>query len=321
MRGGRSTARLGLSPAATWQSSDVLVSPRPGVNRENLLNDLRRVYNDVSNLRGGGAGSAYQRLLDYLNWASDAVTSLGNQISSADLDRLVLTRRYGQLLPGVGTMAGTDAVKVVNLLVSLELKERVNAFNEAVETLKQHIARWSVSDYFVVADSTFYIEHTEKFEDLDLATVVEFYDGPIHLLFPMVVLDELDGLKRTKDPWVKWRAGHTLAVLDRLFKDGKDVARFRDADPEEQRQTGVRRGEVNVEVLYDPRGHVRLPINDDEIVDRAAAIQALVGRDVRLLTYDTSQASRGRRAGLSVMKLEQAIGEEPTSRTASGRKS
>jgi PIN domain-containing protein len=286
----------------------VLVSPRPGVNRENLLNDLHRVYHDVGNLRGGsGARNAYERLLDYLNWASDAVTILGNQISGADLDRLVLTRRYGQLLAGAGTLGGSNAEKVVNLLVSLELKERVDAFEAAIETLKQHVRRWSVSDYFIVADSSFYIEHPDKFEVLDLATVVEFYDGPIHLLFPMIVLDELDGLKRTKDQRVKYRAGHTLAVLDRLFKDGKEVARLRDADPEVQRQTGVRRGEVNVEILYDPRGHVRLSIPDDEIVDRAAAIQALVGRDVTLLTYDTSQAMRGRHEGLKVLKLSKPI--------------
>lgn len=296
----------------------MLLSPRPGVNRENLLNDLRRVYHDVGNLRGGGAGSAYQRLLDYLNWASDAVTILGKQISSVDLDRLVLTRRHGQLLAGVGTMAGSDAVKVVNLLVSLELGERVDAFNEAVETLKAHIERWSISDYFVVADTSFYIGHPEKFEELDLPPVVGF-NGAIHLIFPMVVLDELDGLKRTKDPHVRWRASHTLAVLDRLFEDGADVVRIHEAK-ENLIKLGIRRGEVNVEILYDPRGHVRLPIPDDEIVDRAAAIQALVGRDVTLLTYDTSQAMRGRQAGLKVKKLSKSIGEEPEGRNTSGKK-
>jgi hypothetical protein len=65
---------------------------------------------------------------------------------------------------------------------------------------------------------------------------------------------------------------------------------------------------VNVEILFDPRGNVRLPINDDEIVDRAAVAQALAGRDVTLLTYDTSQASRGRRAGLRVMKFDGSWG-------------
>ncbi len=72
-----------------------------------------------------------------------------------------------------------------------------------------------------------------------------------------------------------------------------------------QRTTGVRRGEVNVEILFDPPRHIRLPINDDEIVETAATAQPLTGRQVTLITYDTGQASRARRAQLKVIKLNQ----------------
>ena len=40
------------------------------------------------------------------------------------------------------------------------------------------------------------------------------------MLVPIVIVDELDRLKESKDKWVRWRAGYTLAVLDRLFADG-----------------------------------------------------------------------------------------------------
>lgn len=63
------------------------------------------------------------------------------------------------------------------------------------------------------------------------------------------------------------------------------------------------RGEVNLEIVLDQPGHVRLPIADDEIIDRAVAIQALAARDVRLLTCDTGQHTRGRAAGLTVTKV------------------
>jgi hypothetical protein len=56
---------------------------------------------------------------------------------------------------------------------------------------------------------------------------------------------------------------------------------------------------------------VRLQINDDEIVDRALAIEPLASRKVTLLTYDTGQSTRARTAGLSVVKLRKPIGEEP----------
>lgn len=289
----------------------MLITPRPGIHRDNLLRDLRDVHTKVTNLQGGGARTAYDRLLAYLDWANEAVLVLANQISSADLGQLVLTKRYELLLSGVGSLAGTDAQRLVNGLVSLEVRQRVDAFEAAIQTLRQHIERWSRSAYFVVADSSFYIHHPEKFEVVDLAKAVNFYDGPILLLIPMVVVDELDRLKEIKDNQVKWRSGHTLAVLDRLFQDGRDVARLRDPDQEQQKNTGVRRGQVDVEILFDPPAHVRLPIADDEIVDRAAAIMPLVGRDVTLLTYDTGQASRGRRAGLKVIKPSRPIGDEP----------
>jgi hypothetical protein len=57
---------------------------------------------------------------------------------------------------------------------------------------------------------------------------------------------------------------------------------------------------------------VRLPIEDDEIIDRALAVQPLVDRPVTLITYDTGQSTRARKAGLQVVKLRKDIGEEPT---------
>jgi hypothetical protein len=283
----------------------MLVTPRPGINRNDLLASLTEAHTTVFNMRGSGAGTAYDRLLDYLDWTNHAATVLASQISSKDLDRLVLTRRYELLLSGVGTLAGTEAQRVVNGLVLQEFKERTDAFDQAIKALRESIGRWDGSQYFLVADSSFYIEHPDKFEEADLAEVLGYYDGSIHLLIPMVVVDELDRLKRSKDRHARWRSRHTLAVLDELFKSGADVARLRDADIEVQRRTGVRRGQVDVEILFDPPGHVRLPINDDEIVDRAAAVQPLTGRHITLLTYDTGQASRGRRAGLKVAKLSQ----------------
>src|SRR5690349_13651221 len=142
----------------------MLVTPRPGVNRDNLLQNLSSVCTEVFNLQAGGAATAYDRLLAYLDWANDAAVTLSNQISSHDLDRQVLTRRYELLLSGVGTLASTDTQRVVNGLVSQELKERVDAFNEVIEALKESLRRWSGARYIVVADSSFYIDHLNKFE-------------------------------------------------------------------------------------------------------------------------------------------------------------
>ena len=230
----------------------------------------------------------------------------------ANLDVLVLTERYKLLLSGVGTMTSTEmeVQRVVNGLVSLELDERVGAFDAAVQALDQRIKRWSAYGHYVVPDTSFYIEHKDKLEAVDFGLLIDVWQSPVTVLVPIVIVDELDRLKEIKDKQVKWRAGYTLAVLDRVFANSAGPARLRAGDvlpgPD-----GLTRSEVTIELVFDPPGHVRLPSNDDEIIDGALAIEPLADRKVTLLTYDTGQSTRARNAGLQVIKLSQDIGEEP----------
>ena len=130
------------------------------------------------------------------------------------------------------------------------------------------------------------------------------------MLVPIIIVDELDRLKETKDKRVRWRAGYTLAVLNRLFPDGTGRARLRPGDvvpgPD-----GLTRSEVTIELVVDPPGHARLPDNDDEIIDRVLAIELLADRKVTLLTCDTGQSMRARHVGLKAVKLSKDIEEEP----------
>lgn len=246
----------------------MLVTPRPGVNSGNLLSSLRSVRTAAVNLRGsGGPPDVHKRLLAYLEWSSDAVRMLGNQISSAYLDRLVLTRRYELLLSGVGNMAGTEVEvqRVVNGLVSLEFDQRIDAFDQAVKELEGQVSRWPMLGDLVVADSSFYIEHTEKLEDVDFAPLVKDLSDNIHIVVPIVVVDELDQLKRSKDRVVRWRACYTLAVLDRVFTRTTGPARLR-AETLSALGSSVPISQITMELLFDPPGHVRA---------RAAGLRAI----------------------------------------------
>jgi len=196
--------------------------------------------------------------------------------------------------------------------VNLELTQRVDAFEVAIKALDAQIQRWSRPGAFVIADTSVYIEHKEKLEDLDFAPLLKIRGAPIHVLVPIVVVDELDGLKKSKTSHERWRAGYTLAVLDRVFASSTAAARLRAEDFSALDSGGIPRGEVTIELVFDPPGHVRLPINDDEIIDRALVIQPLAGREVALLTYDTGQSTRARAVGLRVHKLTRPIGDEPT---------
>jgi hypothetical protein len=269
---------------------------------------LGDVHTAVYNLwSGGGPGTAQDRVAGYLEWVTSTVRQLGGQVSAADVDRLVLTPGYDRLLAAAGTMTGTDMAtqRVLNGLVSLELNRRVDAFDAAVKALEEQIQRWSRLGAFVAPDTSFYIEHESKLEDLDLdfRPLLQIWEDPVHLLVPIIVVDELDSLKKSKDTHVRWRARHTLAVLDRVFASSTEPAQLAPEDFSVLGSGGIPRGEVTIELVFDPPDHVRLPINDDEIIDRVMAVQPLAAREVTLLTYDTGQSTRARTAGLRVRKL------------------
>lgn len=296
----------------------MLINPRPGTSLDNLIGSLQSVHSEAFSLRGGGgAPSAYKRLLAYLEWASRSARMLRNQISDADLAALILNRRYELLLSSFGTMGSPEmeVQRVVNDLVSQELDQRVIDLDEAIKTLQSERGRWSHAGRLILPDSNFYIHHPVKVEDADILAAADLRGTQAHILVPMVIIDELDGLKRQSKQPARWRAGYTVAVLDRVFQGvgrGITVGQLR-ADnittTPGRGMTGL--GGVTMELLLDPPGHARLPINDDEIVDRAVAVQTLAGRAVTLLTYDTGMSTRARNAGLRVVKLREDIGDEP----------
>lgn len=285
----------------------MLITLRPGTNRENLLKNLQYVQTGVSNLRGGGSGpTAQERVLAYLDWANSAVRMLAGQIDGRALDHLVLTDRYRLLLSGAGTLTGTDTStqRVVSGLLSQELEERAAAFGLAIETLQRETQRWSGYRHLVMPDTSFYIHHPEKLEDLGFRPIVDVCEIEVSVLIPLVVVDELDRLKESKDKHVRWRARHTLAVLDQRFEHSAERAPLRgnDVGPGPDGRTP---SDVTLELLFDPPGHVRLPIEDDEIIDRALSVEPLADRRVTLLTYDTGQSMRARNAGLHAVKFSQ----------------
>jgi len=150
------------------------VSPLPGVNRKHLRDALRDVHTEVFNLRGSGASGRY---VAYLKWANNSARALANQISAADIDRLVLTRRYWVLQSLPSNFASSVG------LLDLELDERVTALEEARQELDQQISLWSSLGAFVVADTSVYIQHPQKIEEVDLSPLLGVRGSPSTCLF------------------------------------------------------------------------------------------------------------------------------------------
>jgi hypothetical protein len=83
--------------------------------------------------------------------------------------------------------------------------------------------------------------------------------------------------------------------------------RQRDPRPTVGRHSRPRTGESakgrgHVAIVFDSPDHVRLHINDDEIVDRCAACQTYSG-PIMVMTYDTGLYQRALAARLEVTKL------------------
>jgi hypothetical protein len=138
-----------------------------------------------------------------------------------------------------------------------------------------------------VPDSVLFIKHEQKLEELDFTQLLGATPGtPIRVLLLVAVLDELNRLKdRGLDSHCRWRAGHAVGYL---------------RDP---REPGRLCGTVRVEYIFDPMGHIRLPIVDDEIIDRSVAAQSL--------TDDNQMSARARYARLNVVKLSKQLGSAP----------
>ncbi|MFB7239337.1 PIN domain-containing protein [Streptomyces sp. NPDC056269] len=276
----------------------MIVTPIPGTSRDNVYKVLRGLWVSASNLDSQHSNTAYERLLRYLEWVNESQRMLVGQISGPDIDRLVRTRMYESLLDGVGHLASTDHTRLLNGLIANEVRERVAALEEASSSFAAQMDRWPAERAVVVPDTSFFIRHERKFKEVDFLDRLAPEADLVSVVVPMVVVDELDRLKESRDKYVRWRAGHTLGFLDELL-DGDALL-----------------GEAKVELLTDNRGHVRLPEADDEIVDRATAVQSMAAGPVRLITYDTGMAMRAKLLGLSVLKLrtDAGTGEEPESR-------
>ena len=273
----------------------------PGARRDDLRHVLWEEEANIGSVQGGGH-KPLARYLKYMEWANLASRRLRPLIAQEAIDRLVLTKMYWTLQ----TMAPTPELKVVTDLVDTEITNRVFALREEKEVIDRMAKRWGSVGAIALPDSSFYLHHPSKMEEWDLAPTLGMREEPLVVLIPMVVIDELDRLKESKINDVRWRAGYALAVIDRVVGEKVEVGVLKSENLVPEDGKSKPRGVVELEILFDPPGHFRLPIEDDEIVDRGLAIQGLAERPVTLLTYDTGQSTRARRAGLKAHRFRQS---------------
>jgi hypothetical protein len=277
----------------------MLVTPLPGSNRHNLRDTLQELHSAAINIPSSVQSGEFRHIGAYFRWTDLAVRLLTGQIAERDIQRLVLT-------PGYGTLLGSPSIGSPQYYAVLarEIDQRISDFDAACMELDAQIGRWNdLAATYVVPDTSFFCQGEVLFDQADYHDLLDVnWTQPIRLLIPIAVLDELDNLKQAGT--VRHRALVSLAIVDRVITGSpQDPHLLR---PPELRQVSgeyqAPTGDLTVEVLFDPPRHTRLPIMDDEIIDRALAVQPLAGGPLTLLTCDTSQSFRARSVRLNVVK-------------------
>lgn len=188
------------------------VEPLPGVTLERLLVTLREIAAALTNARTtvGGPMEVYNA---YIRWVGDAARRLSFEVALRFVDDLVLTQRCW-LLQTIGNGGGVPVIVALNA----ELDDRSRALERAIDAVNADLSWSRQPGVLVVPDTSFYLSHPEKLEEVNLAEVLELRGKPIRMVVPILVVDELDGLKRSGQKQIRWRAAYTLAVFDRLLR-------------------------------------------------------------------------------------------------------
>ncbi|MEA2901508.1 MAG: hypothetical protein QOH36_1395 [Actinomycetota bacterium] len=274
------------------------VVPLPGVDAAQLLGALQQEATHIANLRST-VGAGVDRFNAYLRWSNDAFSRLRLMLPGRELDRLITTPRYWTLQ----AMDPSSRLQTLAGFVDLEITERLREFESESDRLSAEIARWnSRPGRLVIADTNVFLHSEEYFDELPWAQVVGGSMG-VHLIIPMLIIDELDRAKRTQGgkkvsdsnhESVRTRARVTLRRIDQTLRPGRAAM--------------LQQGAVSAEVLLDEPGRARLSDADDELVDQAVALHQLIGRDVYIVTSDVGMKYRAEGAGLhAVLRSEQIL--------------
>lgn len=263
----------------------------PGADLDNtrrILDDARR--NAISNRNERNPEAL---LFRYLDWARTYASMLHDSIKPAQIRELLLTPTYWALL--TATSAGSG---ITLPTVYAEYDTRAKDLEAGIKYLDDERSRWSFGfGPIVVLDTGIFIEHEYDFPEC-LASVEQrvsphsigrkFDQGsPVQFVIPLQVIDELD---KTKADRSRGRARVALARLNETFTSPNEPAKI----------DGLRNGSA-VHLLMDDLGHVRLPDEDSEIVDRALYLAAVSGGargSVGVACMDTGMDLRVRVAGL-----------------------
>lgn len=272
--------------------------PAAGTTGDRLLGVLDYMHQTATNF-AAGAHDVAGRLRAYLQWGADVQRMAYGVLTNEDLERLALSRRYWAVTQN------PDPTPEVASAIGEEMAARKSDLDSARYALRATLESWNHSSgrddcAILIADTNILMKQDHRASDFDWHSLVSQHVRtmtPLTVVVPIAVVDELENLKRGNGE-VRTNARYALKYLaQHLGALPANSTRLKGETEE--------RASVDLRLLIDPKRHERLPIMDDEIIDRAVALRDLLGRSTVFVTYDTAAAFRASAAGLKVQLLQE----------------
>lgn len=218
----------------------------------------------------------------YLQWVESASVAITNYLDDEDLLAHLRAHGFGRIYD----LTEEDARPFPLVQHEVHLQQRrLNAVIAYLERLKPFVDR---EGSIVVPDTSAFIQGRD-FREFDW-TSLDVEPLPVRLVVPVLVIEELEKVKCYD------RAnGH---VAGRVLKELRQV--LRSIAPGDAAQL---RRDVTIEAFVDEDDHRRLENHDGEIIDQAAQIQALTGRNVTIVSLDLPMELRARLRGVQAMTM------------------
>jgi len=235
---------------------------------------LTTVMNQLHECRSGSGSEVHEKWLTW--WERSADPVLRSVFADEDVVRS-LYRTRNEVKRESAFADATLAQRETEVWIA-----RFESLIAELKALKPFIER---PGQIIVPDTSAFIEGT-YFTDFDWTSLDGLPAGThlARLVVPILVIEELDGLKRDR------RAGdRARSVLHKLWELHSRHPAIPVALPGKP---------ATIEVFPDDPWHIRRPVNDDEIIQRAAVIGEITGRGVVLAAGDYAMLYRADHEGV-----------------------
>lgn len=235
------------------------------------------------------SGDYDQVRVHYLRTIDNAERLISTAMPTTTRQAVFQTPREQLVRAGVGTAE-------ITRLAQREFDSVRQQLTELSAIVQSESAYWQEQGDLYVPDTNWFLavcRDARGFSGFDFHASLDTTSTDITLVVPICVVDELDNLKHASNRDVRTQARLALRGIDFCSESPGKAGSCPTTDAVK----------VRVAVMLDARVHHRLPVADDEIVGRAAALQTAVGprKPVRVLSFDTGFRLRARAAGLEYL--------------------